>query len=126
MRKSIFITGALMICCLAFAQNMPGEIQATANYELAARFSPKRVSKMVFSTSVTPMWFKNSDRFIYTYETPAGKNWYLVDATTGVKKILFDPVVIAAQVTEIIKDPFDAQHLPIQNFKIKDETNVTF
>ena len=115
-----------MICCIAYAQNLCNEPQTLANYELAARFSSKRVGKMVFSTSVTPMWFKNSDRFIYSYETPAGKNWYLVDAAAATKKPLFDPVAIAAQVTEVVKDPFDAQHLPIQNLKIKDENNVTF
>ncbi|MCL2738067.1 MAG: S9 family peptidase [Bacteroidales bacterium] len=126
MRKSIFLMGILLICSVAYAQNLFNQPHAVANYELAARFSPKRVNKMVFSTSVTPIWFKNSDRFIYTYETPAGKNWYLVDAATGSKRLLFDPAVMAAQVTEIVKDPFDAQNLPIQNFKIKDETTVTF
>ncbi|MCL2501698.1 MAG: S9 family peptidase, partial [Bacteroidales bacterium] len=127
MRKSTLLMGAFIILCsFAYAQNLSIDPQAKANYELAARFSPKRVSKMVFSTSVTPMWFKNSDRFIYTYETPAGKNWYLVDAATGSKRLLFDPALMAAQITEIVKDPFDGQHLPIQAFRIKDETTVTF
>ena len=126
MRKTIFLMGVLFICSTLYAQNVMNEPMATANYELAARFSAKKVSKMVFSTSVTPMWFKNSDRFIYTYETPAGKNWYLVDAVAGSKRLLFDPALIAAQVTEIVKDPFDAQHLPIESLKIKDEYTVTF
>jgi dipeptidyl aminopeptidase/acylaminoacyl peptidase len=117
--------GIALVCSVLVAQNISTP-QSGANYELAARFSSKRVGKMVFSTSITPMWFKNSDRFIYSYETPAGKNWYLVDPANATKKLLFDPVVIAAQVTEIVKDPFDAQHLPIQNLKIKDENTVTF
>ena len=127
MKKSILIlSGALLLFSPVFAQLRSTNNAATANYELAARFSPKRVNKMVFSTAVTPMWFKNSDRFIYTYETPAGKNWFIVDPVSGSKRLLFDPASIAAQVTEIVKDPFDAQHLPIEGFKIKDEHTVTF
>ena len=126
MRKLLFLTSALVTCAVTFAQQTSPEPQATANYELAARFSSKRVSKMVFSTSVTPMWFKNSDRFIYAYETPSGNHWYLVDPVAGSKRALFDPSVMAAQITEIVRDPFDAQHLPIQNLRIKDENNVTF
>ncbi|MCL1974257.1 MAG: S9 family peptidase [Bacteroidetes bacterium] len=127
MRKSTFLLSVLiLLCSVAYAQNMTNEFEAKANYELAARFSSKRIGKMVFSTSVTPVWFKNSDRFIYAYETPAGTNWYLVDAPSGSKRLLFDPISLAAHITEIVKDPFDAQHLPLQNLKIKDENTVTF
>ena len=127
MKKTILILScATLLITSVMAQTLSTNNEAFANYELAARFSAKRVSKMVFSTAVTPMWFKNSDRFIYSYETPAGKNWYLIDPASGAKKVLFDPASIAAQITEIVKDPFDAQHLPIENLRIKDENTITF
>ena len=65
-RFLIFIS--LFISVSAFAQTMD-----KANYALAARFSPKRLEKMIFSTSVDPHWMKNSDQFWYMYETTSGK-----------------------------------------------------
>lgn len=108
---------------LCSAQQTP---VTTANYELAARFSPKRVNKLVFSTAVNPNWFKNSDKFWYTYQTPEGTFYYIVDPATGAKKPIFDNAKLAAQLTEIVKDPFDAQNIPIQAFKLVDDRKFTF
>ena len=47
-------------------------MQAKANYPLAAKFSPKKLEKMLFSTSVDPHWLKNTNRFWYMYETTCG------------------------------------------------------
>ncbi|MFX5972559.1 hypothetical protein ABTE98_19435, partial [Acinetobacter baumannii] len=72
---------------------------AKANYLQAAKFSPKRLEKMVFSLNVDPHWLKKSDRFWYMYETSEGKKWYIVDAAKGDKKLLFDNAVLAAKLT---------------------------
>lgn len=101
--------------------------QQKGNYALAGRFSPDKVSKMLFSTGVDPHWLKLSDRFWYVYETREGKFWYIVDAAKGTKQKLFDNAKLAAEITKIVKDPFDAQHLPIEKLKfIKDENSIQF
>jgi dipeptidyl aminopeptidase/acylaminoacyl peptidase len=106
------------------AQNTPVK---TANYDLAARFSPAKVNKMVYSTGIAPHWLKHSNRFWYEYSTPQGKKFYIVDAATGAKKELFDAVKIAEDVMLVVKDPFDAQHLPLQDMKfIDNETKLRF
>ncbi len=98
-----------------------------ANYQQAARFSPSKLRKMIYSTSVDPHWLKLSNRFWYEYETPNGKNWYIVDPATKNKKMLFDPATLAAEITLIVRDPFDGQHLPIENLKFTtDEKSITF
>ncbi|HEX7845410.1 MAG TPA: hypothetical protein VF476_06365, partial [Chitinophagaceae bacterium] len=98
-----------------------------ANYNLAARFSPNKVNKMLFSTSVDPHWLKLSDRFWYVYETREGKYWYIVDAAKGTKRQLFDNAKLAAEITRIVRDPFDAQHLPIERLKfINNENSIQF
>src|SRR6218665_166606 len=115
---------ALFLCFFlaGFSQSTP-----QANYALAARFSPTKGNKMLFSTSVDPHWLKLSDRFWYTYENREGKNWYIVDALKGSKRPMFDPVKLAAEITRIVKDPFDGQHLPITNLKFTtDENSVRF
>lgn len=110
--------------CFAQAQNKP---VTKANYALAARFSPKKVEKMIYSTAVDAHWLKKSDRFWYMYETSDGKKWYIVDAAKGEKKLLFDNADLAAKITRIVKDPFDAQHLGLDSMRfIKDENWIQF
>ena len=100
--------------------------QQTPNYELAERFSAKKVSQMVHSTRVSPNWFRDSDRFWYKWEDSDGTQYYIVDAKTGKKTAVFDMDRLAMQITEIVKDPFDAQHLPVSNLELKDDRAFTF
>ena len=107
-----------------FAQNTSHQ---TANYELAARFSPNKLKKMVFSTSVSPHWLKHSNRFWYTYQTSEGDFYYLVDPTKKTKNALFDNIKMAADMSRLTSDPFDAKHLNISNLKFtKKETTIQF
>lgn len=100
--------------------------QQSPNYELAARFSAKKVSQMVHSTRVSPNWFLNSDRFWYKWTDSEGTQYYIVDARTGKKTTVFDMDRLAMQITETVKDPFDAQHLPIRDLELKDDKAFTF
>ena len=79
-----------------------------ANYDLASRWMAAKVGKYVFSTSVTPHWLEFSDRFWYDYETPAGRKWWVVDPVKKTKTPLFDNAKIAAQLTRILRTPYDA------------------
>ncbi|WP_225874867.1 S9 family peptidase [Pedobacter hiemivivus] len=98
-----------------------------ANYQLASRYSPNKLKKLIYTTAVDPHWLKLSKRFWYEYETPAGKEWYLVDPISKNKRKIFDNAVLAAAITNIVRDPFDAQHLPLENLKFSaDEQHITF
>jgi len=100
---------------------------AKGNYQLASRFSPKKLQKMVFTTTVDPHWLKLSDRFWYMFENSDIKQWYIVDPVLKTKRLMFDNNKLAAEITLIVKDPFDAQHLPIENLKFtKDEKSIQF
>ena len=115
--KRLFLAIALLVCGVAYAQQTP---VTKANYDLAERFSAKKVNQMVFSTEVRPNWFKNSDKFWYSYKTTQGTEYYIVDPVAGTKKKIWDMGKLAAQISTITKDPFDAQHLPIGNLKLVD------
>ncbi len=119
---------ALCFCLIVFitadAQQQPA---TKANYQLASRFAPKKLEKLIFSTNVDPHWLKKSDRFWYMYETSEGKKWYIVDPAKGDKKLLFDNAKLAAAITKIVKDPFDAQHLGLDSMRfVKDENWIQF
>lgn len=89
-----------------------------ANYELAARWTPQKVAKMVFDTSVAPRWFETSDRFWYSHETSQGRKFFLADPAKKTKTPLFDHAKVAAQLTTLTRIPYDAQHLPIENARL--------
>jgi dipeptidyl aminopeptidase/acylaminoacyl peptidase len=122
--RFIFLVMLLFVITAASAQNVP---VTKANYQQAARFAPRKLDKLIFSTSVDAHWLKKSDRFWYMYETTDGKKWYIVDPAKGEKKLLFDNADLAAKITRIVKDPFDAQHLGLDSMRfIKDETWIQF
>ncbi|EJF09467.1 DPP IV N-terminal domain-containing protein [Pontibacter sp. BAB1700] len=124
--KKIYLLAMLLIAGIS-VQAQPSGTPTKGNYQLASRFSPKKLEKLIFTTNLDPHWLKNSDRFWYEYETSNGKNWYIVDPAAKSKKLLFDNAKVASAVTMIVQDPFDAQHLPIKNLKFtEDEKSVQF
>lgn len=83
-----------------------------ANYSLAAKFSASNTRNLVYSTSVMPQWLKKSNRFWYTYTTSEGRRWYIVNPEKKEKQEMFDRDKMAADLTTILKKPYDAQSLP--------------
>ena len=109
---------ALASTALAFSASAQDNKVRTPNYALAERFSAKRVSQMVFTTSARPMWFREGDKFLYSWKTSDGTQYYIADPKAGKVEPAFDMAKLAMQITEIVKDPFDAQHLPIRDLAI--------
>jgi dipeptidyl aminopeptidase/acylaminoacyl peptidase len=123
MKKIILSLSCLLVIFSSVAQQPAYK----GNYELAARFSPDKLKKMIFSTSVDAHWMKKSDRFWYEYETSQGKKWLLVDPLRRTKSPLFDTDKLAAELTRAVKDPFDGQHLKLDNMKLlADENTLQF
>jgi dipeptidyl aminopeptidase/acylaminoacyl peptidase len=120
MKKITFLLSCLLLAFSSVAQ----QPSSKGNYELAARFSPDKLKKMIFSTSVDPHWMKKSDRFWYEYETTQGKRWVLVDPVRRTKSPLFDADKLAAELTKAVKDPFDGQHLKLDNMKLLGDENT--
>jgi dipeptidyl aminopeptidase/acylaminoacyl peptidase len=120
MKKITFLLSFLLLVFSSVAQQNPPK----GNYELAARFSPDKLKKMIFSTSVDPHWMKKSDRFWYEYETSQGKKWVLVDPVRRTKSPLFDADKLAAELTKAVKDPFDGLHLKLDNMKLLGDENT--
>ena len=130
MKRALLIGATLLLSLAALGQdpstNSGSRKVTKANYALAERFSAKRVNSMVFSTRVNPRWFKEGDRFWYEWQSPKGTNYYIVDPVKGTKTEVFDLERLAMELTEIVKDPYDAQHIPITNLKLKDDKVFTF
>lgn len=128
MRKSLFRLCVLLLIGMAYKPCVAQQTPATkANYPLAARYSPQKLNKLVFSLTVEPHWLKKSDRFWYVYQTSEGKKWYIVDPAKAERKPLFDNASLAAEISKVVGDPFDAQHLGLDSLKfVKDENTIRF
>jgi dipeptidyl aminopeptidase/acylaminoacyl peptidase len=124
MRKFLFFFISILVFTSISAQQ---NFHQRANYDLAARFSPKKLEKMIFSTAVDPHWMKSGSKFWYMYETTSGKQWNVVDPVKMTKVPMFNNDKLAAGITSIVKDPFDGKHLALENLKVtKDENIISF
>jgi len=117
-RLILFCFAAVLMCGSALAQE--------PNYALADRFSAKKVNAMVHSTSIRPNWFKNSDKFWYSWKDSKGTKYYIVDPVAKTRTEAFDMERLAMEISAIVKDPFDAQHLPLRKLELKDDSKFTF
>src|SRR5271163_4338608 len=117
---ALFLTLAPAALLGADAATSPAAVpvkQNKANYELATRWTPAKVDKLLFDTSVTPHWLDAGDRFWYTWENNKGRRFYMVDPVKKIKSQVFDPVRVAALITAQTGIPYDSQHLPFRTIK---------
>ena len=124
-KLSLIFAAALTLVSVGIAKG--AEPEATKpNYELAERFSPKKVRRVVPQTEVRPNWFKGSSKFWYSWKTIDGVNYYIVDPATGKQSELWSMAELAEKVTLATNYPFDAQHTPVENIELKDDRYVIF
>ena len=116
--KRIFIA-ILAVTCLGSALLTAQE--RLPEYLQAEKFTQEKLNTMLFSTTVDPHWFQKGNCFWYEYKTSDGTQWYVVDPAKRTKTPLFDRDELAAQLTETVRDPYEARHLPIRNLKAKED-----
>ena len=124
-RLTMLMVAAATIALAAPAQATEPEA-VKPNYELAERFSPTKVRRLVPQTMVHPNWFENSTKFWYSWTTVDGTNYYIVDPASGKRTELWSMAELAEKVTLDTNYPFDAQHLPIRAMELKDDKYVLF
>ena len=120
MKRQIFS----LLLCTALTSGIQVQAQMSERlpgYLQAERFTKEKLNTMLFSTTVDPHWFQKGNCFWYEYKTSNGNAWYVVDPTAKTKRPLFDLDDVAAQITEIVKDPFTAQQLPIQKLEAQED-----
>ena len=120
MKRILIATLVLATCMAASAQPAAPQKVVKANYAQAEKFTAKKVNQMVYSTRIRPNWFRDSDKFWYSWQTADGTRYYIVDPATGAKTEVFDMAKLAREVSEITRDPYDAQHLSLR-LKLKDD-----
>jgi dipeptidyl-peptidase-4 len=117
MKKHLLLVASGLLLSFGASAQTTSADDPLPGYTQAERFAGNKLSTMLFSTSVDPHWFKAGNCFWYEYKTGNGNVWYVVDPSAKTKRPLFDQDKLAAELTEIVKDPYTAQQLPIQKLE---------
>lgn len=98
--------------------------QQKANFKAAEKFSSDNVNKMLKSTRVNPRWFKDSDKFWYTYTTTEGKRFYIVDPSKKSRTLMFNNKDFASQLSELTRKPWNHNDLDLKALKLEDDNKT--
>ncbi|KYG80730.1 S9 family peptidase [Roseivirga echinicomitans] len=114
----------ILTLLLTFAVIQLSAQQHKADFKAAQKFSSSNLSKMLKSTRVSPQWFKDSDKFWYTYTTTSGKKFYVVDPVKKTKNQIFDNKDFAAQLSELTRKPWNHNDLDLKGLKLEDDNTT--
>lgn len=120
MMKKMFIAALLAGGLLGTSATLKAQ-ERLPEYLQAEKFTQDKLRTMLFSTHVDPHWFQQGNCFWYEYKTSQGTFWYVVNPSARAKNLLFDREEMAARLTEIVQDPFEARQLPIRKLKAKED-----
>ena len=120
MMKRMFVMALAMMGIMGTSTALKAQ-ERLPEYLQAEKFTQDKLGTMLFSTTVDPHWFQQGNNFWYQYKTSEGTFWYVVNPTARTKNLLFDREEMAAQLTEIVQDPFEARQLPIRKLKAKED-----
>ena len=99
-----------------------------ADFKAAEKFRGDNLTPRYGDLSVASNWIEESDIFWYTYKTPAGRNFYYVNAASKTKKLMFDSRFMAAEIRKLTYKPCNELDLPLKEIKFekKSTTKLTF
>lgn len=127
MKKHLLLLASGLLLSFGASAQTVSNVDPLPGYTQAQRFAGDKLPTMLFSTSVDPHWFQKGNNFWYEYKTGEGNAWYVVDPSAKTKRRLFDQDKLAAELTEVVKDPFTSQQLPIQKLEAgEDGRTFTF
>jgi hypothetical protein len=119
MRKFALLLLLMMTGVFAFAQK--------ADFRSAEKYSNENLAKMVGSTSVRPVYLKDSDTFWYTYKTGDGEFYYLVDPVKKTREPLFDNYYLVSEINQKINKILNPLEPAIKKLEFKkDNKSFTF
>lgn len=98
-----------------------------ADFRSAEKYSNENLAKMVGSTSVRPVYLKDSDTFWYTYKTGDGEFYYLVDPVKKTREPLFDNYYLVSEINQKINKILNPLEPNIRKLEFKkDNKSFTF
>jgi len=98
-----------------------------ADFRSAEKFSSENPSKMVGSTSVRPVYLKDSDTFWYSYKTGDGEYYWMVDPVKKNREPLFDNYYLVSEINQKINKIINPLEPGLKKLEFKkDNKSFTF
>jgi dipeptidyl-peptidase 4 len=94
------------------------------DYAQAERYSASYLRERTYSTTVTPNWIGETDRFWYSYQDRFGRRYHLVDPKAGTKSDLFDHARLAADLSVAVRQPLDAEQMQLSRGEVDEQGKV--
>ncbi len=113
--SSAFIASVVVSFAPLYAQGTENQ----GNYKLAKKYSSSFLKQFSYSTSVSPQWIGESNRFWYSYRTSAGTKYWLVDSDARTKTELFDHGKVAGAITEATEKAVDAKKISVSGIQFE-------
>jgi dipeptidyl-peptidase-4 len=93
-------------------------------YARAERFLSWNAEKYTRNLDVDYHWIGTTDRFWYSRQTQAGKEFVIVDAASGKVHPAFDHILLARGLSDALGREVDPQKLPFKSFELLDADRV--
>ena len=117
-----FATPALAGVEAAAPVAMPPAVYARAEAVL-----PQHVDELIYNLSIRPQWIGEGAEFWFERRTPAGRDYVLVDPTSGRTRPLFDHEALTAALAAASGKPLARKDLRLRGLKLDDKTReLTF
>jgi dipeptidyl aminopeptidase/acylaminoacyl peptidase len=97
-----------------------------ADFKAAEKFRADNLTPKYGDLSVNANWIEGSDVFWYSYKTSAGKNYYIVNAPTKSKQLMFDSKYMAAELRKLTLHPYNDLDLPLNDLKFVHKSTSRF
>ena len=98
-----------------------------ADFKQAQRFRREVLQPFTYSTSVSPTFLGETDRFWYRFQDSNGVRYMLVDPVQRTRHPLFDHEDLAARVSAATRAPVDGTLLNLERLKVADDgDSMTF
>lgn len=126
-RSRVALWGALLLSqsgLAAAAGSGPG-LEA---YQRAEATRADKIVAHVLNLTVIPIWAPHGDRFWFREQSSDGWRYVAVDPDRRDRRPAFDHAALARAISQVTRQPVDANHLPLGNPVIEDPAgqHVTF
>lgn len=98
-----------------------------AVYARAEAVLPQHVDDLIYGLNVRPQWIGEGAEFWFERRTPEGRDYVLVDPTSGRTRPLFDHDALTAALAAVSGKPLARKDLRLRGLKLDDKTRkLTF
>jgi len=87
-------------------------------YARAEAVLPQHIDKLIYGTSVRPQWIGKTSRFQFEKRTPAGRQYWVVDAVAGTMQPLFDHDALIKVLSAATGNPVDRKKFRLTEIEV--------